>query len=135
MRRYVWMAFFIGFVIALSVRCLQAQSNPRIPIVKERRPPVVKVETVTVVRVITDTITRYVPGPLSIDSFFVHDTVRRGTRVIPLPIPIPLSKDCAVAAIAAVVEPDATVTPEPATWLMVATGLVIILVVARFRKP
>jgi hypothetical protein len=51
-------------------------------------------------------------------------------RIIPLPIPIPLNKDCIQQA--AIV--GTSVTPEPSTWAMVLTGLLAISYVARKKK-
>jgi hypothetical protein len=118
-----------------------ARSQQRIPIKKDTR----RVDTlrITVVRVdtirITDTTTVYLPAESPFTAMLTKtDTLRDSTRCgwvpIPIPIPIPFSHTEGHANPAPPIAVAATVTPEPATWALVATGLVGVGIVARRKR-
>jgi hypothetical protein len=118
-----------------------AHSQQRIPIKKDTR----RVDTlrVTVVRVdtirITDTTTVYLPAESPFTAMLTKtDTLRDSTKCgwvpIPIPIPIPFSHTEGHANPAPPIAVAATVTPEPATWALVATGLVGVGIVARRKR-
>ena len=143
-------AWIVALAIASSVVAQEpakapAQSQQRIPIRKDTR----RVDTVrvTVVRVdtirVTDTVTVFVPAESPFTTLLAKtDTLRDTTScgVVPIPIPIPFSRprdhpstpaDHPSAPTPFVA---ATVTPEPATILLVATGLAGLGIVARRRR-
>lgn len=95
----------------------------RIPIRKEKPPRVdsVRVDTVWKTRVETLTVYREKDD---LRQFFVHDTTRDTVThhaLIPLPIPIPLRSDCIATAVQNL--PTST-TPEPATVVLVGSGMI-----------
>ncbi len=110
----------------------QAQSRPRstvtIPIRKEH--PDTVHDTVRVVRVDTVHLTIF-QSVLHTDTLVRVDTVRDSCSraIIPIPIPIPLPRRGHGGTEAA-----AIVTPEPSTWILTGTGLVVLLVASWFRN-
>jgi hypothetical protein len=109
-----------------------------IPLKKEKAPPgkVITIhDTVTMVRV--DTV-RVVQTIVKTDTIFRVDTLRDSCSraALPVPIPIPLPIDHHSEAPPATVNPTpvASVAPEPATFVLVGSGLAAVLGVGRFRK-
>ena len=142
------LAFIVSLVIASSVI---AQAPPKTPARSQQRIPIKKdtkrVDTLrlTVVRVdtirITDTVTVFVPTESPIATMLAKtDTLRDSTSCafVPIPIPIPFwrSPDHPSDPTPLSDTPPlaATVTPEPATIFLVATGLVGLGIVARRKR-
>lgn len=137
-------SFVVAFASALQAQVAveqpaksPARSEQRIPIKKDTK----RVDTlrVTVVRVdtirITDTVTVFLPAESPITAMLAKtDTLRDSTKCgwvpIPIPIPIPFSHSEGHASAAPPIAASATVTPEPATVFLVATGLVGVGIVA-----
>jgi hypothetical protein len=144
------LALLASFALAASLSGQQpARSQQRIPVGKERRRVdtlvVHRVDTVVVIK--TDTLNFYRERD-DLRTFFVHDTVRdtvrngvlapflvgAATGVLASSI---VGRDCPVALpplTPPVVGEAATVAPEPATLLLVATGLVGLGVIARRKR-
>jgi PEP-CTERM motif-containing protein len=143
-------AWIVALGIASSVVAQEpakapTQSQQRIPIRKDTK----RVDTVrvTVIRVdtirVTDTITVYMPAESPFTTLLAKtDTLRDTTSCgfVPIPIPIPFSRPADHPSTPAD-HPNAptpfivaTVTPEPATVFLLATGLVGLAIVARRKR-
>jgi len=125
----IFQAVFFGLFVAAAVPSARAQKPVRssivIPLKKEKAADakIITVhDTVTMVRVDTLKVVQTV-----VDTVFRVDTLRdscsRGAFPLPIPVPIPL--DHHVQGPPAVLDPamPTSVAPEPATFLMVGTGL------------
>jgi len=116
-----------------------ARSQQRIPIRKDTK----RVDTlrVTVVRVdtirVTDTITVFVPAESPLMTMVAKtDTLRDSTScgLVPIPIPIPIPLSHSPHGGSGPTPFAATVTPEPATVFLVATGLLGVAIVVRRKR-
>jgi len=121
---------------------VRAQTPPRssvvIPLKKEKTPAAKVItihDTVTMVRV--DTV-RVVETIFKTDTIFKVDTLRdscsRRAMPIPIPIPIPLDHHTESPPATTTPTPFTAVAPEPATLVLVGSGLVAVLGFARYKK-
>jgi hypothetical protein len=132
-KRVLRSALLAAALVASSPLVVQAQatSSVRIPIKKEKpRPaPVVLHDTVTILRVDTVLVVR-------VDTLFRTDTLRDSCSraIVPIPIPIPLPGDRGHTAVTEAATQSVTVTPEPATFLLVGSGLAGLTLISYFRR-
>lgn len=114
-----------------------ARSTVIIPLKKEKTPAakVITVhDTVTMVRV--DTV-RIIQTVVRTDTIFKVDTLRdtcRAALPIPIPIPIPIDHHSESPPSSVSPTPTASVAPEPATFVLVGSGLTAVFGYARFKK-
>jgi hypothetical protein len=114
------------------------RSTVVIPLKKEKTPPrkVITIhDTVTMVRV--DTV-RVIQTIVKTDTVFRVDTLRdscsRAAMPIPIPIPLPIDHYRQGPPASLDPTPTASVAPEPATFVLVGSGLAAVFGFARFKK-
>lgn len=115
-----------------------ARSSVVIPLKKEKTPAgkVITIhDTVTMVRV--DTV-RIVQTIIKTDTIVRVDTLRdscsRAALPIPIPIPIPIDHHSESPPATVSPTPFTAVAPEPATFVLVGSGLAALLGVARYKR-
>ena len=136
-----WRAVFVGCFVLAHSSSARAQTPARstvvIPLKKEKAPAAKVItihDTVTMVRV--DTV-RVVQTVVRTDTVFRVDTLRdscsRAALPIPIPIPIPIDHH---GESPPTIEPAPTVSvaPEPATFVLVGSGLAAMLGFARYKN-
>jgi len=136
-----WRAVFAGSLLLGHSSSARAQTPARssvvIPLKKENatNAKVITIhDTVTMVRV--DTV-RIVQTVVRTDTIFKVDTLRDSCSraALPIPIPIPLPIDHHAENPPAAFEPIPTsAAPEPATFLLVGSGLAAVFGFARYKK-
>ena len=136
-----WRAGLAGCLLLGHAFGARAQTPARsaivIPLKKEKATAakVVTVhDTVTMVRV--DTV-RIIQTVVRTDTIFKVDTLRDTCRAaIPIPIPIPIPIDHHSESPPATFSPTpaASVAPEPATFVLVGSGLAAVFGYARYKK-
>ena len=136
-----WRAVLVGCFVLAHSSGARAQSPARstvvIPLKKEKATAKVVTihDTVTMVRV--DTV-RIVQTVVRTDTVFRVDTLRDSCSraALPIPIPIPIPIDHHGESPPATLEPTPTtsVAPEPATFVLVGSGLAAVLGLARYKK-
>ena len=130
----------VGICIVAAAPSARAQKPARssvvIPLKKEKAADAKTItvhDTVTMVRVDTVKVVQTV-----VDTVFKVDTLRdscsRGAFPLPIPVPIPL--DHHVQGQPAILDPamPTSVAPEPATLVMVGTGLAAMLGFSLYKK-
>lgn len=129
-----------GCILLGDPSTVRAQTVPRssvvIPLKKEKTPAAKIVtihDTVTMVRV--DTV-RVVQTVFRTDTIVRVDTLRDSCSrgAIPIPIPIPLDHHGESPPATTNPTPFTAVAPEPATFVLVGSGLVAVLGLARYKK-
>jgi hypothetical protein len=136
-----WRAALAGWVLLGHSSSARAQSPARstviIPLKKEKATAKVVTihDTVTMVRV--DTV-RIIETIVHTDTIFRVDTLRdscsRAAWPIPIPIPIPIDHHSESPPATFEPTPAASVAPEPATFVLVGSGLAAVFGFARYKK-
>jgi len=136
---------FVVLLLSAAPLFGQVTSQRRIPVTKGARPKLARVDTVTIIvhdTVVvhhTDTLSVFPAAAFPVAAVAPPDTTTKACsdRYFPIPIPIPLPRGHSGSAGGDVPGgsiSQTTTTPEPATWLLMGTGLAATFAARRVKR-